>query len=704
MSGSRRIVENFDPKIVDRVGITPNLQQMATQLGISQQEMNTFVTNIDKPLDKMNVVDFDNRILVLDKWEKVLSTQQGASTRMGAVILRTIALVLIDSRSRRSRLSGKEGFAPLAPLLTDLNLMPMWRVYMEILTARGVSETVLQDVYDNFQIPPEQLTAQQRSNRLRVLHAIKQTSYILTSHDKVLNTIVSTSNAVGLKKAYDDGMVALSAREQALTSLEAWKSRKAQREAQQVSWDQRYNQIFNSNQETRYWKNCAAAGQCWARNDFCVSDFGQGWVDDENQRACGFLNAGCQRRCKKSDSLRAQQATAQVTGERGPRPANFTEPAPVVPSATPPSPLSPAIHAVLNPDALPIFKAAHTAIDYLLDLYLQELYFVMSPSEIRIGLPVEKFIEFYKMLDADHTMTRNFVKVLEESIAERRAEIDNLITGVMNLQTMLKERDTEIAGLNSNIKQLGEKHLLDITQMKTDHQTQLANKDIDMAKLNADYERRLTEKEAERQAELKRLLDEQQAIRNQFEADAASLNSTIASLNAEIDELKKMMAQKELENNERVMGLRSEIESLKSQMEANIAEYTAEKIRLTEDIGKKQLEVAASAAELDAVRANYLTEKELLQADASDRVARVQEEMQKEIDDLNEIKTQYEQLQLDIEKQQQDMRKLQSAEKSLALQLETNKSSVNTLTIGLVITLFIIIILCILLWNRPSSA
>ena len=63
----------------------------------------------------------------------------------------------------------------------------------------------------------------QRSDRLRVIHVMKQTSYFLTSHDKVLKLIIGASGARELKEEYDLRMMGIQkAKEEETMSQQAY--------------------------------------------------------------------------------------------------------------------------------------------------------------------------------------------------------------------------------------------------------------------------------------------------------------------------------------------------------------------------------------------------------------------------------------------------------------------------------------------------
>lgn len=695
---SKRIVERFDADIFRRTGPKLDFRQVEKLSGIRETDLVLFLTNIDKPLNQMTAADFDNRISVL---EKLIAPSNTRSRRTKPFLLRTMELILTDSRGRRSKLSGTtESFEALRPLATDLKMTQWLDAITEILASKGINESKLREVIQDFSKSPAQLTSVQRSDRLRVLHLMKQASYLLTSHEKLLNYVITTSGVRQTKEQHNATIARI-----AKAKAEAVAIRSAQ-EAALRDWSNRTgsyarfagfgqpSQDFTIQWGFHNWdtnnacRECAAGRHGWGSGSkfgggaWCQGRSGSlvgagGYGDSGNWGRQGVFGERKWWTCRKS-SAQIQKENREYESARPSVSAIPTEKQiPRLPDH---------VDMLLNPDALAIFRATHFVVDYLLDLYLEELYMTMSPQEIRIGLPVEKFVEFYKMLESDSSIVKTQIAVFNDMIKNKTEELSKVSTELSASNKRSLDLQSEIAGLNKNISEL-----------KTQYERQLSEKDVDATKLKADYERRLTEKEAEAQAELQKLLAEQNAMQIEFKAQQDSLNG-------EIENLKKTMAEKDLQNNEAVMALRNEIESLKSQMEANIDEYTAEKTRLSEDIAKTQLEIAASVAELDAVRANHVTEKELMEADTTARLKTMQEEMQKEIDALNEIKLQYEQLQLDIEKQQQDMKKLQSAEKSLALQLETNKSSMNTLTIGLLVAVFIIIIMCILLWNRPSAS
>lgn len=108
----------------------------------------------------------------------------------------------------------------------------------------------------------------------------------------------------------------------------AWAIRKKSNEDAQASWDARKTQIFNGNQESREWNACVASWEADAgkHDDWCRNDFGHGWFHSgKTGYRCGLQNKGI---CSKTDEKRWQEATAQVTAERGARPANFNEPEP----------------------------------------------------------------------------------------------------------------------------------------------------------------------------------------------------------------------------------------------------------------------------------------------------------------------------------------------------------------------------------------
>lgn len=95
-----------------------------------------------------------------------------------------------------------------------------------------------------------------------------------------------------------------------------WQTEKTKRENSQRDWDNRRNDIFNGNQETKATNN----GGCIAYDWWCRNDFGDNWEDDGQ-----IDHWGCEkkRRCRKTNDYRWRQADEQIKNERGNRPGDY---------------------------------------------------------------------------------------------------------------------------------------------------------------------------------------------------------------------------------------------------------------------------------------------------------------------------------------------------------------------------------------------
>lgn len=175
-------------------------------------------------------------------------------------------------------------------------------------------------------------------------------------------------------------------------------------------------------------RECAAGKHGWGEGSkfgngaWCDGRSGSlpgaaGYSDSGNWGNQGFGNMRKWWTCKRTDAQIKKENEEYQNARPVPRKISIPEP---------PRQLPPYFDILLSSNALDIFMAAHFVIDYLLDLYLEELYTNMSPQEIRIGLPVEKFIEFYKMLDSDHSIVKKQIAGLNEIIKAKTDEIDNL--------------------------------------------------------------------------------------------------------------------------------------------------------------------------------------------------------------------------------------------------------------------------------------
>jgi hypothetical protein len=108
-------------------------------------------------------------------------------------------------------------------------------------------------------------------------------------------------------------------------SLAAWRNREEVARRVQKEWDNRKQEIFNGNQESKEWNNCVATWDADAgkHNDWCVNDFGEGWYHSgKSGYRCGLMNKGI---CSKTDDKRWREATEQTIREKGQRPSDFSE-------------------------------------------------------------------------------------------------------------------------------------------------------------------------------------------------------------------------------------------------------------------------------------------------------------------------------------------------------------------------------------------
>jgi hypothetical protein len=107
----------------------------------------------------------------------------------------------------------------------------------------------------------------------------------------------------------------------AAAAIAVWDNRRVERENAQRDWDNRRNQI--KSEKLDEWREggcggCGTSGKC----------DGGGWHEDHVAR-CGWLNALCNRKCKRDDGQAEKEANDQTRNERGDRPSNFNEAKPV---------------------------------------------------------------------------------------------------------------------------------------------------------------------------------------------------------------------------------------------------------------------------------------------------------------------------------------------------------------------------------------
>lgn len=671
-------------------------------LGVKEEEISKFVQNIDKLPSSLNVEDLDNRINVLEKVIEYLNLTLKNPNRNGIFIFRTVNLILADSKSRRNKFADlsatKEGFVNLvdSPKAKDL-----WRTVMVHMGLWGVKEQEFIDVINNFEKSPTQMTKEQQLSRFKILQLLKQISYLFNHHELLLRTAQDVTDSREILNRNSQALASIETERKQIAALASWQKRKAASIEAQSSWENRKREIFNGNQEIKDTKN----GGCISYDWWCSKDYGNDWQDNGNVNR-GFCNQ--RRSCRKTDAARWQQAEQQVIRERGNSPGNFNEAQPVVTKALAAPTVPGYVKLLHDSQGVELVKAGHAIINYLLDLYLEELYMVLSPQEIRIGLPFEKFAEFYKILEQDGSIIQTRIANLETEIKAKNQEINVLRFGQQDYINQLQAAKNETNKMLDFHKQFRSEVESRMSKAEADYLSKLQliestaqkNMQSDLQVFKADHAILLAQKQTEKVNEINAITSRMDEMKSKFEGAKKILDNELESKNMEIKRIGTESTTMRDDYQKRVDKLTSDLTEMTTK-------YEDTNKNLSGKLLQKQLEHAAVVAEMDNVTAQNKSEKALLQqtleSDAREKIAAVQTDLQSEIDKLMIVKAQYEELQEEVKKQKRELAKMQSVEthnQTLSMAIEGNKSTITYIVIALVVAIVIIIILISLLRSR----
>jgi hypothetical protein len=113
--------------------------------------------------------------------------------------------------------------------------------------------------------------------------------------------------------------------------------------------------------------------------------------------------------------------------------------------------------------------------NYILDLYLRETYMSMTPAEIKLGMPFEKHLEFYKLSDNDSKAYQLEFKALNAQMLKNNNDMTELVKIKKELELKLVTVKEELESNLANIKKekefqinaLNDQNLKTIDELKT---------------------------------------------------------------------------------------------------------------------------------------------------------------------------------------------------------------------------------------------